>query len=233
MTAANSIRQEISSLLQGYAEAHEFVHKLSELGELLFFGGAIRDYYINKSYASMPRDFDIAINLNADQDEISFSLWLSAYTHRKNRFGGYKLVIENLEFDIWEMKNTWAFKEQLLPAAEENLVKTVYLNIDAVAYNFNKDILYKDDFMKSIEEKTIDIVLEHNPHTTLNLLRAMMFRQKYGMGYSNRLKSAFLDHIHANQEFDTELYRVQLSHYKRECIGLHQIREELTNLTHT
>ncbi|MCD1260132.1 hypothetical protein B5M42_015055 [Paenibacillus athensensis] len=36
--------------------------------------------------------------------------------------------------------------------------------------------------------------------------------------------------LYVKKEFDTELYSVQLSHYKRECIDLHQIREELSGL---
>ncbi len=64
----NNIKNDLLSLLGKYSETLEFVERLSETGELLFFGGAIRDIFIkNEQY---PRDFDIAVKF---KDELEFN----------------------------------------------------------------------------------------------------------------------------------------------------------------
>lgn len=151
----NNIKNDLLSLLGKYSETLEFVERLSETGELLFFGGAIRDIFIkNEQY---PRDFDIAVKF---KDELEFNKLIKNYEYKRNRFGGYKIKVSGIDFDIWDLNNTWAFKNTELKPSEENLAKSVYLNIDGVVYNFNSNSLYADLLRDSLIKAELDISLE-------------------------------------------------------------------------
>ncbi|WP_059050379.1 hypothetical protein [Paenibacillus senegalimassiliensis] len=229
-----TIKHEILGLLKTHTEASRFIELLSQIGELLFFGGSIRDYYINQKYETLPRDFDIAIKFDSNNSKESNSTLqyiLKNYNYKKNRFGGYKVQVEHIEFDIWDMKNTWAFKEEKLVPKEENLVKTVYLNIDGIVYNFNKNILYYDEINKSLEDKLIDIVLDDNPQKKLNLLRAIVFKKKYNLQFSSDLIDEFKKNIKSKSDFSNELYLLQFTHYKEERLNIEEIRRELSTMT--
>ncbi len=229
----NLIRDEIMNLLEEYSEAKTLITRLSRLGELLFFGGAIRDYVINKKYTDMPRDFDIAIKFFDHDVNIDFLMeyTLKEYKYKKNRFGGYKILVNNLEFDIWNLNKTWAFQQNLLEAKEENLVKSVYLSIDSIVYNFNQDILHKEKFEKTLNQGIIDTVLENNPQTNLNLLRAIVFKKKYNLEFSQRLIAQFQKASIDNYDIVSELHQLQISHYKNEKLAYDEIYEELELLT--
>lgn len=224
-----TLKSEIFNLLSDYPDSKEFLNHLSEIGELLFFGGSVRDYYIYNNYNNMPRDFDIAIKLEPSE-ELIFESFVEQYCYRKNRFGGYKVKVENIEFDIWNLKNTWAFKEKKLSTKEENLVKSVYLSIDGIAYNFNKDKLYDEELKTTIENNKIDIVLKDNPQKDLNLLRALIFRKRYNLDFSIELKQEYLNSVRAYKDFYEKLYQLQFSHYHNECLTRNEVKEEIESV---
>ncbi|XYG87617.1 hypothetical protein QH637_02840 [Heyndrickxia coagulans] len=221
-----SIKSEICNLLKNYPGSLKFINGMSNIGELLFFGGSIRDYYLYNGFKSMPRDFDIVVKVNA-KNEILLRNLLGKHSYRKNRFGGYKVKIENIEFDLWSLKNTWAFREKKLLAEERNLTKSVFLSIDGIAYNFNKDILYAEELRWSIENKKINIVLKDNPQKELNLFRALVFKKKYNLDFSPELIEEFKRYIDLFDNFYDVLYKLQLSHYRKEHLTPKEVRREL------
>lgn len=228
------IKNQITLLLEDYIEASNFITSLSEIGDLLFFGGSIRDCYINSGYDSLPRDFDIAIKFDPDLNDSKFDFTnlIEKYSYRKNRFGGFKVLIDNIEFDIWDMNNTWAFKEKKVVPSEENLTKTVYLNVDGIVYNYNKEILYFNELNESLEKKVIDIVLQDNPQKKLNLLRAMIFKKKYSLNYSEQLITEFEKLIILEEEhIISDLYKIQIAHYKESRLSYEDIKYELTTIS--
>lgn len=220
-----SIKNRLILLLRQNSENLDFIERLSTTGDLLFFGGSIRDLCISPESTKMPRDFDIAIKFNNKEE---FNKIVEDYNFEINRFGGYKFHTSNIDFDIWDLNNTWAFNNTDLTPSEENLARSVYLNIDGIVYNFNKNILYDDIFRSSINNSKLDITLEINPHIELNLLRALVFKYKYNLNFSNKLKSVFRALIDTQEEkFIEDLYKVQLSHYKYNSFSKEDIRKEL------
>ncbi len=229
MGTKTTIKSEIFSLLQNHPDSWNFIKGLSEIGELLFFGGSIRDYYIYNEYKNMPRDFDIAVKLSSNE-EVAFNKFVEQYNFTKNRFGGYKVKINGIEFDLWNLKNTWAFKEKKLLADEKNLAKSVFLSVDGIVYNFNQDILYDDDLKWSMENKQINIVLNDNPQKELNLLRALVFKRKYNLDFSMELKEEYKKLISRHQDFHDKLYNLQFSHYKSEFFTRTDVIKELQHI---
>ncbi|MGA4722454.1 hypothetical protein [Fictibacillus nanhaiensis] len=229
MDSNTTIKSEIFNLLRDYPLSISFIKNLSEIGELLFFGGSIRDYYLYNEYRNMPRDFDIAVKLNQNNESLFESI-IENQLYSKNRFGGYKVKIENIEFDIWKLENTWAFKEKKLIAGERNLAKSVFLSVDGIVYNFNHDTLYADELRWSMENKLINIVLKDNPQKELNLLRALLFKKKYNYEFSSDLKEEYKKSISLYKNFHEKLHKLQISHYKNEYLTRKDVREELESI---
>lgn len=220
----SNIKNDLINMLGKYSETLDFVEKLSKTGELLFFGGAVRDIFVkNDQY---PRDFDIAIKFN---DEYKFNRLIDQYEYKKNRFGGYKIKVSGIDFDVWDYKNTWAFKNTELTPSEENLARSVYLNIDGVVYNFNSNCLYADLLKESLLKAELDVSLEENPHVELNLLRALVFKKKYNLNLSNKLKTVFHFYVDLLNEENliNHLLDLQLSHYKFEKFTRQELKKEL------
>ncbi|MGI1811739.1 hypothetical protein [Priestia sp. TGN 0903] len=179
------IRSGFFNILSSRPRAAKFVTELEKQGELLLFGGCVRDY-IEHKFSIMPRDFDIIINNNSNIDLSYFNT--KEYNLRKNKFGGYKFYIDGLKFDVWHIKNTWAFKESKVDFEDVNdLAKTVFLNIDALFYNLTTGYLFDEIYENTIKQKVLDIVLQENPYPDLNITRAFKFKQKYNLKFSDEL----------------------------------------------
>lgn len=94
-------------------------------------------------------------------------------------FGGYKVFLDNIEFDIWGIYNNWAFKENILGTQFENISKGTFYNFDALALNINTSSLDAEVFVESMKDKILDITLEdefveQNPTPEVNIVRAFI-----------------------------------------------------------
>ena len=94
-----------------------------------------------------------------------------------NQFGGIKICTPQINFDIWRLEDTRAFQQGFMEAEERNLLKTVFLNIDAYAYHMNKK-QYLDHCNENRFPTEIDVVLEDWGCLEVNLLRALVYAQK-------------------------------------------------------
>lgn len=224
-----NIKIQLKYLLEKNQQTLEFVEELSSVGDLLFFGGSIRDICLSPNNPPFPRDFDIAINF---KNKNKFETIINKYENRKNRFGGYKFRVANVEFDVWDLEKTWAFNNTDLKASEENLAKSVYLNIDGIVYNYNNFKVYDDLFKNSIKNRKLDVNLEINPQVELNLLRALVFKEKYEedyqLSFSNKLKKIFKKHL--SNELVDSLYHLQDTHYKKIYLSKEKIKHELQRI---
>ena len=226
MKRETMIDNRLNSLLRTDNRIINFIETLSNIGELIFFGGSVRDLYLSNENKSSPRDYDIVINLKKNIAE--FESFLESYEYKKNRFDGYKIKIGITEFDIWRIEKTWAFNNNLLENKEKNLIKSVYLSVDGIAYNYNRKVLYDNVLKKTDNDKEINIVLKNNPQIELNLLRGLIFKQKYKYNLSYELKSEYRAFKEINRNLSDILYGLQYEHYKEEKLTLEQIEEELS-----
>ncbi|AWK48159.1 hypothetical protein V9W62_19375 [Bacillus velezensis] len=227
-----NLKNQLIYLLGKHSNTLNFIEELSAVGELLFFGGSIRDICLFPENPPLPRDFDIAIKF---KDKKEFEFITKKYNYKKNRFGGYKFKVEDIEFDVWDLENTWAFNNTGLQASEENLAKSVYLNIDGIVYNFNKSKIYDELFQTSIKNCKLDVHLEFNPQVELNLLRALVFKDKYKdeykLNFSNKLKNIFKKYLEDEPiELVDNLYNLQSTHYKKDYLSKEKIEFELQHI---
>ncbi|TGE37194.1 hypothetical protein E4K67_15075 [Desulfosporosinus fructosivorans] len=220
-----ALRDKFYSILKSRPLAQKAIFRLREEGDLLLFGGAVREFF-NSDFEVIPRDFDIVVN-STNKD---FERFFRGIPYKKNRFDGYKLNVDGLIFDIWGLSSTWAFKEKKVSdVRKENLPKTVFLNYDSVVYNLRTGDLYDEGYINAKKDKILDIVLEENPFPELNILRSFVFNKRDQMSYSDCLISYISDWCRKNNGHEVELLlNAQSKHYGKEYITQSEIEKELS-----
>lgn len=169
----------------------EELKKIPEIGPLFdelrafqtaIFGGAVRDWLLKKT----PRDIDIVVDCSAKELE-----FLKSFNAQKNRFGGYYLKIGGIEFDIWNLESTWAFKNDSQFSGKKtltHLTETVFFNIDGLIYLLPQKWTIDSSFTKAMCTKILDIVYEPNPFPFLCVSKALIALVKYDLTASDYLK---------------------------------------------
>lgn len=230
------MRKSLTRALYSRLERDEtllaFVNKLMIDSEVYLFGGAVRDY-IDNNLASF-RDLDFVIKSKSCQN-INIENYIPAQAKFvKNRYNGYKIYFSNVIVDIWNIENTWAFENHKLSMSVENLLKSVYLNIDSLVYLLNEDryINNCDKLYKSIIfHKQLDVVCKETPFELLNLLRAIIYKNKYSLRLSENLKQQFYKYITTNEAgMIEEFMRIQKEHYKKSIITKSEILSEINKI---
>lgn len=216
-----ALRDQFYNTIKNFPLAKNVVIRMLEEGNLLLFGGAIRNYYENQ-FSTMPRDFDIVVCTKNDElDQYFFNV-----PYIRNRYGGYKIDIYAVGFDIWSINSTWAFKNGVVENPNvENLTKTVFLNYDSVVYDLTTGDVYDEGYQKAKENKKLDIILEENPFPELNILRSLVFKTRYNMDFSETLYEytrSWRSRFSNNEEINI-LSEVQMKHYGFEYMTKKQL----------
>lgn len=94
----DNLRSDFYDLIDNYPTAKYLIDRLTEKGKKLLLVGSIRTYFENR-FNSIPRDFDIVVKTNYKYHNIGNCF--SNLQYEKNRYGGYKINVEGLQFDIW------------------------------------------------------------------------------------------------------------------------------------
>jgi hypothetical protein len=225
----NELESKLNFILKANTQTNTLLNNVLNIGETLIIGGALREFKDNK-LSKMPRDIDIVV----DSDDEYLSNILLPYNPTKNRFGGYKLISNNLIVDIWCLKNTWAFKEKkikyTLTEYSERLQDTVFLNLDAIVYNLTKDIWYDKKYLEAMNTRILDVVLIDNPQLALNVVRALLFKHKYNMRLSDCLKDIISNFVSSNHSYLQLLVDAQLSHFKNVLIDTTNLNKEIDRI---
>lgn len=215
-------------------EIKNLLESLKKYGELILLGGAIRDILIKDDN---PRDIDLIIDTNKNLDaNREIDKILDKYTAcQKNRFGGYKLNIDGIEFDIWTMDNHWAFKNKLLTRKIDNLKYSTFLNFDSIWYNlYNKERNNKYEytfFNDCIKNNQINIIsnkkelVELNPTKDINIVRILNIKNEWNLDIGDSVKKYVNSWVGANNNWVDELYYAQIKHYKIEKLKKELIKE--------
>ncbi|WP_243356679.1 nucleotidyltransferase family protein [Bacillus litorisediminis] len=206
----------INQLKEKNRELSVLLDNLSTFGNLVLVGGAIRDYSYNKT----PRDLDIIIESKySDFDEI-----LNCFNTRKNRFGGYKIFLDELEIDLWSFSKNWAFQNKLLDPKFENITKGSFYNFDALAININTKEIDVSVFIDSLRENELDITLDEeyielNPTPEINIMRACYINKYWGLELSNKVLKYIKNWVDKINDPVELLTRAEIKHYGKKRIN--------------
>lgn len=209
--------------------AREMIMRLAAHSHAWIFGGMIRDIglYGSKGFRS-----DIDIVINTSRDVLLNNLRrLEINDFRLNKYGGVRFRYLNIDFDIWSLADTWAFRENLIPLeSEQSLFKTTLMSWDAVLYGLhNRALISPENYLEELQEKRLELVLGHTPNETGALVKIL--RTIYGkqVGKIGPRLGAYLQTQLAHYGNDT-LMRYEHAHYADHTINglrLEKLRQQL------
>lgn len=200
----------IQKLRQVSPQVDQFMNELGRYGNLILVGGAVRDLAERKT----PRDYDIIV----DSSDAGFEAVFAGRPYQRNRFGGYKLHVDGIEFDIWGIENNWAFRESLFVPHFENIPKGAFFNFDALCFHLHWQSLECTAFKEAMESQMLDILLDDaavrkNPTPEVNVVRAWVIHKTRGLQLSDRVRK-YIHEWCANAENPREkLLQAERKHY--------------------
>lgn len=168
---------------------HFFLNSVSKQADVFLFGGAIRDVALH-GVSKFSSDLDFVFDGSADElDNL-----LSGYSASKNKFGGYRLKIVNIDIDIWALENTWAFKHGHVKCESiKSILKTTIVNWDACLFSWKKKRLFlSETYVDNLKKGYLDLVLKENPNRLGLLVRVLRY---YAEKDANYLSSQLVDLI--------------------------------------
>lgn len=224
------LTKSLYSKLKSDVYSYKFIKNLMKFYDLYLFGGGVRDF-LNNDLNSF-RDLDFVVKSKNNEEEVCIEKFIPSFVKfKKNRFNGYKIYFKNCVIDIWDINNTWAFKNNKLNSSVENLLKSVYLNIDSLLYDLNED-KYVNDCDKIYQNiKQLDILYNETPFENLNLLRAIVYKKKYSLEFSDKLKKTLHNYIRNNYSAIDEFMILQKEHYNQYILNEYELEKELAILT--
>lgn len=142
----------------------EFIGFLSDAvpdGNIYLFGGMLRDIAL-MGVLGFSSDIDLVVDGSWD----ACVGYLELRGARKNKFGGYRLVIAGWPVDIWDAKETWAIKQgHVAYNGISSLTDTTVLNWDAILMNWRtKNIVARNGYLADLGDRRLDVVLKENPN---------------------------------------------------------------------
>lgn len=187
-----NLKDKFRTLLNEEANLRSVLFQILIEGTAYLIGGYVRDVFEGKE----SRDLDIVVDI--PHERLRDIVEEENCQKQFNRLGGAKLLLKNINVDIWSFDNNWAFKNELVKRNEKeklhSLAKGCFYNYDALVVNvsdFSYNVRYYETFT---EKKELDILQKRtiyknlNPTQEANILRAIFLKKKYGVSYTEHLK---------------------------------------------
>ena len=188
------------------------INELEKLGDIILIGGAIRDIVLSQCE---PRDIDLIIDTQEDIDGI-----MNTFDNTcRNRLGGYKISLDDLEIDVWTLDNHWAFKEKILDKSFNNIMYSTFLNFDSLFYNFSKRIGCAHVFNEAVSTSCLDITLKdeyinRNPTKDVNIVRMFIIEDSWNLKFSKKARTYIQQWVIEQENPVETLWKAQKKHYR-------------------
>ena len=167
------------------------IEKVARLGRgASLFGGTLRDI-MHGGPRACPRDVDVVV---AEMTPELLS-YLEPHLRRRTRFGGVEVSLGGWDLDIWQLSETWAFREDMVCGKSFNdLPRTTFLNVQAVVAEIPSSTgaeirLSEHGFFRAIRQRVLDINFEENPFPEHCLLAALTAAHSMRFALSPKLAS--------------------------------------------
>jgi hypothetical protein len=189
------VRYFLRSSWRGRREVASTIDRLSVHGEVLVFGGMLRDLML-RGNAGFDSDIDLVL-VGAERDKTA--KLLAALSARRNRFGGHRIVRRYWKLDVWHLEDTWAFKNGwIAPASPEQLVNTTFFTWDAAVLSLTTGTLWEHErFEEHVSQRILDVNLTTNPNSRGVTIRALRFVFTYEARMTRVLARYVLDVLEA------------------------------------
>lgn len=151
---AISKQMDIEKKRQPLSEIEKLLENYS--GGVWIIGGFVVKAAIDKLYGSYAGATDLDIMLNESYDP-NLLPTLEGWKRDKTSFGNLRLIKDQMQIDVWSLKNSNRLKTRKLEFTVENYLKTVPFTIQSIAYEYYSGIVVGDIGIEAIRTKTIAV----------------------------------------------------------------------------
>lgn len=223
----------IKSYFSNFEGAEEFFNILAKSGEVFCCGGMLRQFKETGSISNL-RDADFTILF---QDAKLWNEYIKDKdNYRYNRFDGMKFNFGGLIIDVWDIKKTWGIYMGYVKVKNENyleaLANSVYLNIESIFYNIQKQEWADELYYNALEKKILNIVLRESPYKDFEILKAIKMKRKYDLNYSTELGKLILRRTKNCRDYPKLLYDIQEEKHYIDILSKEEIQAELKEISY-
>ncbi|MFK3912497.1 hypothetical protein [Enterobacter cancerogenus] len=213
-------------------QARALIDALAERTHAWIFGGMIRDIglYGRGGFTS---DIDLVIDLSRD-DLIQTLKSLNIERMRVNKLGGVRFHFMSLDFDIWSINDTWAFKNRIVEFKDtSSLLNTTLMSWDSVLYDVKtRHVISSDNYLHDLHHRRLELVLQKTPNevgSVIKILRTIYNKRVRVLG--PQLTDFLLQALHKHS-FD-QLRQYEYASYRCCSFNNEDLRRLKENLCHS
>lgn len=197
-----------------------YLDNIAKDTEVYIFSGVIRDFFMHRTEK---RDLDLVVLDFKDGFLDDFKSDPRFKSETFNKFGGIKLVMDDLTIDIWQLRDTWGIKKKHLNDKDANsLSETVFFNFSSIVFDYNNvEFLNYRLFENFLESKTMDIVFSHNVDDVCCIVSTLHYQKDYDFGISEKLARWLRDKYNPRMDFES----VQIRRFGKVEFTPEKIRE--------
>jgi len=204
--------------------ARMLIDALAAHSRAWIFGGMIRDIGLfgRKGFTS---DIDIVVDSNRES-LLQLLSTLGVTQPAMTRFGGIRFRYHAMEYDIWCLSDTWAFRENLIPLEDANsLFKTTLMTWDAILYDVNKrQVISPDNYLDDLNDRRLELVFGQTPNETGSLIKILRTIYNKRVEVLGPELCQYLAQRLGQVEFEL-LWRYERTHYRTNSFSADQITE--------
>lgn len=187
-----SVKNKYQILRETYTEFDDLIRRIGDTNEVVILGGWVRNaihQYMHKSKISF-NDIDLVVDGQIDMKFNKIA--------RKNNFGGYRININgNKKIDIWELRQTLAFRKNIFNSSLSNLLKTTVFTVNSIMFSIKLNKLANYNAIEDIERKFIRFNCKDylNIYPELQCFRAIKLANNLGYVLDSDIRSFIINCI--------------------------------------
>ena len=200
-----AFRERLALLCTADAPAGSFVSSVCSIGATSIVGGALRDWFFHRQ----PRDLDLVV----EAEEDALNAVVAGLPHKRNRFGGFRVMAGHATIDVWTLSSTWAFRCGAIGKVSlETLPQTSFFNVDGIAFRLTDGKVIEHGFFDGMKRRQLAINYAENPFPDLCAIRAMVLARHYEMTLGDDVLAFIEERIAVGLTWSTSV-RNQIAHY--------------------
>ena len=154
-------------------QARALIDALAKQSHAWIFGGMIRDIGLF-GRGGFTSDIDLVIDLSRE-DLIDALKTLNIDRFCVNKLGGIRFHYKSLDFDIWSINDTWAFKNQIVEFKDSSsLLNTTLMSWDSILYDVkNRHVISPENYLHDLHRRRLELVLQKTPNEVGSVIKIL------------------------------------------------------------
>lgn len=204
----NDVIRAFESMAKDNPTLYKFLYESSSQHGVFIIGGFLRSI----ANLEQPRDLDVIFNLS--HEELQRTLDTYNLPTTTNRFGGFKIHLQQISVDVWASEKNWAFVENVVQRGSNRILSGVahgtFLNYDSLVFDLYTERVNVTGYNDCVTTKTMTILRkneeysEKNPGGIANVLKAFRIRRKTNLQFSPLLARYIFDQLKYNNVSDLD-----------------------------